>query len=75
MSNIITKNTLVPISLVVVIISASSWMTTIWYTGNANAAVIKEIQTSSFKKDSEVIKVLGEIKERLARIEEALKRK
>ncbi len=72
--NKITENTLIPISLAVLIIGGASWMTTMYSKGEANAANVQKIDAKYESFASLVVERLSTINERLARIEEKLKK-
>ena len=66
----ISENTTISISLVITVLAAVGWLTTIHNTGVANASAIKEIQVSRVSREDEYNKTMRLISERLARIEE-----
>lgn len=67
----ITEGTLVPISLVIVLVGGIFWLTQLYFTTQSNASTIEKMQIQSEKIDQS----LSEILERLARIEERIKRR
>jgi len=69
----ITEGTLLPISLVIVIIGGASWLTTIHAGEKVNAENIVEMKTQTKEFSDKVDHKLDTVLDRLARIEEQLK--
>lgn len=72
MEKIINEKTLLPISLVIIIIGASVWLTNIYFLSRANAKVISKIDKKQVSDINHLNQTLLEISTRLARIEGAL---
>ena len=70
----ITEGTLLPISLVIVIIGGVSWLTTIHAGERNNAAAIEEIKTHAKEFSANVGDKIDILLERTARIEEQIKK-
>lgn len=65
----ISENTSMSISLVITVLAAVAWLTTMHNTGVANASAIKEIKESRTLRSEEYNKTMRAISERLASIE------
>lgn len=70
----ITENTLIPISLVIVIIGGVSWLTAIHAGEQKNAENIMQIKADSKEFSESVDHKLDSVLDRLARIEEQIKK-
>ncbi len=71
----ITEKTLVPISLVVVLIGGIIWLTQIYTTANANSDNIRDIKRMEFRYRKMLFDRLNSIDRRLAVIEGSLRGK
>lgn len=71
----ITEKTLVPISLIIALCGGIIWLSAIWFKGESTASEFYEFKNEYKHNQSEDLKLSREILERLARIEEAIKRK
>lgn len=67
---VISESTVIPISLVIVLIGGIFWLTTIWAKGNANAAALKELQDDRKSKREEYVDTLKMINENLTSLKE-----
>lgn len=67
--SVLSKETLVPISLVISGIGFVVWLTTMFMQGNANAHDIREIKAKSAQNNDKVFDELKEINRRLSNIE------
>lgn len=75
MNNKLTEETLIPLSFLTAVIGFVFWLTSIHLKADNATASIREIQAEiDVKKDKDSL-FEREVLERLARIEEALKRK
>jgi hypothetical protein len=72
--NKLTESTLLPLSLVLTIIGGATWMTKIYFTSEAAAAQVDKIERKYETFSDAVIIKLESINDRLARIEERLKK-
>lgn len=68
----ITENTLLPISLIVLIGGGIFWISAMWSQVQASSDEIKDIKTNQSKMSDDVINQNKEIIQRLTRIEERL---
>lgn len=73
MKTILTENTLIPISAIVLVFGASAWLTTVWKQGEANAAQIQEIKASQSTDMDKIDYKLEKINEKIDRLLEKQK--
>lgn len=66
---IINENTALPISLILIVLGGVSWLTSIYFAGQSNAAQIAEIKAKSESEFLLVRQKLDEVNARLYRIE------
>lgn len=66
---LITENTAIPISLLLVILGGAAWLTSIYFTGQANSAQIQELKSDQSQEFLRLNQSLEDIRERLSRIE------
>ena len=65
MKNILSENTLIPLSALALVFGAAMWLTKIFYTGEANAAQIVEIKSNQEKNMDKVYLKLDTIEEKI----------
>lgn len=70
MKTIFSENTMVPVSLLIVILGGMFWLTTMFSEVRANSLQISEMKTDQQKKAETLVLIL----ERLSSIESELKR-
>lgn len=73
MKTILTENTLIPISAIVLVFGASAWLTNVWKQGEANAAQIQEIKQTQSSDMDKIDHKLEKIDEKIDRLLEKQK--
>jgi hypothetical protein len=73
MKTILTENTLIPISAIVLVFGASAWLTTVWKQGEANASEIKDIKQTQTNDMEKIDYKLEKINEKIDRLLEKQK--
>ena len=65
---VLTQNTLIPLSAIMVVVGATGWLTTVWRQGEANAAQIQEVKVTQKADNDRLFDELHRISDKLDRL-------
>jgi hypothetical protein len=70
----ITESTLLPLSLVLTLIGGVAWVKGVSASGDETATRLDRVEKRDIEQTDKILEKLGQVSERLSRIEEMLKR-
>lgn len=63
--HILSERTLIPASALLLVFSASAWLTTVWKQGEANAAQIQEVKADQSRNIDKIYEKLDKISDKI----------